>query len=568
MYSSIRQVNLLTSLLIAHGVRHAVLCPGSRNAPICHDIKTCGAIECHAVTDERSAGFYAIGVSQANGMSPVAVCVTSGSAILDVAPAAAEAYYQGVPLIVISADRPAAWIGQHDGQTMPQTESLGRMARKAVSIPEGATEEDLWHANRLVNEALTAATTGGGGPVVINVPLHEPLYEFDATELPEERKIEYIEPRLSKEDEWLARRVGAARRPMMIIGQTHERAAQEGMDKIGAAIPILSEAISAIGGQMINEAVHIIGHSAVARKEDYEPDLVIYAGGTLVSKEVKNFIRKAAHCETVIISPDGEPHDVFQNTTTVVRATLSDTIINLAAQLHTAQGEESHTAERHDFARRWGELLTTTRDICLKRSGTHSQLRTMQTFAGGIGQVGNSSAVRLLCMSQTRHAFCNRGINGIDGSLSTAAGYAASLPTDRHCLCAIGDLSFFYDQNALWNKHVDGRLRILLLNNGGGGIFSKFAGLRRSPARDEIVMARHTTTSAGICEQNGVERRTARTVEEVESQRGWLTEELPDNSGAAARLLEVFTDIDEDARAIKDYYEYIVTEYDKGMAKD
>lgn len=568
MYSSIRQVNLLTSLLIAHGVRHAVLCPGSRNAPICHDIKTCGAIECHAVTDERSAGFYAIGVSQANGMSPVAVCVTSGSAILDVAPAAAEAHYQGVPLIVISADRPSAWIGQQDGQTMPQTESLGRMARKAVSLPEGVTEEDLWHANRLVNEALTAATAGGRGPVVINVPLHEPLYEFDVAALPEERKMEIREPSLSEGDEWLAQRIGAARRPMMIIGQTCERAAQEGMDKIRAVMPIVSEAISAVGGQMINEAVHIISHSAMARKEDYEPDLVIYAGGTLVSKDVKNFIRKAAHCETVVISPDGEPHDVFQNTTTVVRATLSDVLINLVAQLSAIECEESHTAERRDFAQRWHELLAATSKICRKRSGTHSQLRTMQTFAGEIGQVGNSSAVRLLCMSQTRHAFCNRGINGIDGSLSTAAGYAASLPTSRHCLCAIGDLSFFYDQNALWNKHVDGRLRILLLNNGGGGIFSKFAGLRQSPARDEIVMARHTTTAAGICEQNGVERRTARSAEEVERLRGWLTEELPDNSKAAARLLEVFTDIDEDARATKDYYEYIVTEYDKGMAKD
>lgn len=568
MYSSIRQVNLLTSLLIAHGVRHAVLCPGSRNAPICHDIKTCGAIECHAVTDERSAGFYAIGVSQANGMAPVAVCVTSGSAILDVAPAAAEAYYQGVPLIVISADRPAAWIGQHDGQTMPQTESLGKMARKAVSLPEGAAEEDLWHANRLVNEALTAATTGGKGPVVINVPLHEPLYEFDVATLPEERKIEIREPRLSEGDEWLAQRVGAARRPMMIIGQTHERAAQEDISTIRAAMPILSEPISAIGGQMINEALHIVSHSAMARKEDYEPDLVIYAGGTLVSKDLKSFIRKAAHCETVVISPDGEPHDVFQNTTTVVRATLSDTIINIAEHIRATQGEESHTAERHDFVRRWGALLTAARDICRRRSGTHSQLRTMQTFAGEIGQVGNSSAVRLLCMCQASHAFCNRGINGIDGSLSTAAGYAASLPASRHCLCAIGDLSFFYDQNALWNRYVDGRLRILLLNNGGGGIFSRFAGLRQSPARDEIVMAHHTTTAAGICEQNGVERRTARTAEEVESLKGWLTEELPDNSGAAARLLEVFTDIDEDARATKEYYEYIVTEYDKGMAKD
>lgn len=568
MYSSIRQVNILTSLLISHGVRHAVLCPGSRNAPICHDIKACGAIYCHAVTDERSAGFYAIGVSQANRLAPVAICVTSGSAILDVAPAVAEAYYQGVPLIVISADRPAAWIGQHDGQTMPQTESLGKMARKAVSMPEGDTEEALWHANRLVNEALLAATSGGKGPVVINVPLHEPLYDFSVAELPTERKIEAREPALSKEDDWLARKIGSARRPIMIIGQTHEGVGREEIAKVSAVMPVLSEAISDFGGQMINEAAHIISHSATARKEDYEPDLVIYAGGTLVSKEMKILIRKAAHCETIVISADGELHDVFQNTTAAVRATLADTLANIAYKLGTAQGDGDARTEKQCFARKWDELLATARDICLKRSGMHSQLRAIQTFAGAICQVGNSSAVRLLCMSQTSHALCNRGINGIDGSLSTAAGYAASLPASRHCLCAIGDLSFFYDQNALWNRHIDGRLRILLLNNGGGGIFSKFAGLRDSPACDEIVMARHGTTAAGICEENGVERRTARSTAEVESLKGWLTEDLPDNSKVAARLLEVFTDIEDDARATKEYYEYIVTEYDKRMAKD
>ena len=135
MYSNKEQVNILTALLVAHGVRHAVVCPGSRNSPIVHNLNECPDIACYPVTDERSAGFYALGMSQAR-RQPVVVCVTSGTALLNLAPAVAEAYYQHIPIVVISADRPAAWIDQLDGQTMPQPDALGRFVRKAVSLPE------------------------------------------------------------------------------------------------------------------------------------------------------------------------------------------------------------------------------------------------------------------------------------------------------------------------------------------------------------------------------------------------------------------------------------------------
>ena len=170
MYSNKEQVNILTSLLVAHGMRHAVVCPGSRNSPIVHNLNECPDIACYPVTDERSAGFYALGMAQAR-RQPVVVCVTSGTALLNLAPAVAEAYYQHIPLVVISADRPAAWIDQLDGQTMPQPDALRRFVRKAVSLPEPHDDDTRWYCNRLVNEALIAAQQGGGGPVHINVPI-------------------------------------------------------------------------------------------------------------------------------------------------------------------------------------------------------------------------------------------------------------------------------------------------------------------------------------------------------------------------------------------------------------
>ena len=215
MYSNKENVNILTALLVAHGIRHAVVCPGSRNAPIVHNLNACPDITCYPVTDERSAGFYALGMSQALS-KPVAVCVTSGTALLNLAPAVAEAYYQHIPLVVISADRPQQWIDQLDGQTLPQPDALGRFVRKAVSLPEPHDEETRWYCNRLVNEALVI----NHAPVHINVPISEPLFDFTTEHLPTERRISLtpadIPPHVLSH---ICRMFMQSRRPMLVAGQ-------------------------------------------------------------------------------------------------------------------------------------------------------------------------------------------------------------------------------------------------------------------------------------------------------------------------------------------------------------
>ena len=178
MYSNKENINILTSLLLEWGVTDAVVCPGSRNAAIVHNLNECGTIRCHPITDERSAAFYAMGIAL-NTKRPTVVCVTSGSALLNTAPAVAEACYQHVPLIVIAADRPQQWIDQLDGQTLPQPDALNRFVRRSVSLSEPRTEEERWYCNRLVNEALHAATFRQPAPVLINVPITEPLFTFD-----------------------------------------------------------------------------------------------------------------------------------------------------------------------------------------------------------------------------------------------------------------------------------------------------------------------------------------------------------------------------------------------------
>ena len=122
-----------------------------------HTLANIEDFTCYSVTDERSAGFFAIGLSLQGG-GPAAVCCTSGSALLNLHPAVAEAFYQQVPLIVISADRPAAWIGQMDGQTLPQPGVFGPLVKMSVNLPEVQTDEDEWFCNRLINEAILETT--------------------------------------------------------------------------------------------------------------------------------------------------------------------------------------------------------------------------------------------------------------------------------------------------------------------------------------------------------------------------------------------------------------------------
>ena len=519
MYSNKEQVKILTSLLVAHGVRHAVVCPGSRNSPIVHNFNACPDIACYPVTDERSAGFYALGMAQAS-KQPVVVCVTSGTALLNVAPAVAEAFYQHLPLVVISADRPAAWIDQLDGQTMPQPDALGRFVRKAVSLPELHDEEGHWYCNRLVNEALIAAQQGGRGPVHINVPLTEPLFEYSVPALPVERKIAFAEADLSPATlSHITRMFLQAERPMLISGQPMN--------------PLLDEAVSLVGDD-----------------EAYIPDFVLYIGGSIVSKRLKRFLRKAK--ETWVVNASGEVNDTFMNLTHVFQGdgeAVADHILLMTVM------------EPHPFIQKWNELLVRIRQQADNYEPAYSQMAAVKYFESQVGEAqvhyGNSTAIRLANSFAKHHVWCNRGVNGIEGSLSTAAGF--SVISEDRVFCVIGDLSFFYDQNALWNQNLRGNLRILLLNNGCGGIFHLLPGLEKSPARDAFVAASHHTSAEGICQQNDVVYLSATDMSQLQAGIDTLLNMESDRPV----LLEVFTDAAADERAYREYYKIFLDNKNK-----
>lgn len=279
MYCNKEHVNILTALLVEHGIHHAVVCPGSRNAVIVHNLNECPSIRCYPVTDERSAGFFALGIAQAI-CEPVVVCVTSGTALLDVAPAVAEATCQHNGIVVISADRPAAWIGQLDGQTMQQPGALTSFVSKCVTLPKPVDEVSRWHCNRLVNEALIEAWKRERASVHINVPLDEPLFEFTTRQLPIERKISYIEPG----DGDLGRLLedfAHARKPMIVLGQMNEGASVSSeCVALAKQVVVVSEALNPMMCSVpFDEVISAIGNDA-----DFLPDFILCLGGEVVSK--------------------------------------------------------------------------------------------------------------------------------------------------------------------------------------------------------------------------------------------------------------------------------------------
>lgn len=533
MFCNKENVNMLTALLVKHGVCNAVVCPGSRNAPIVHnlyELEQRGLMHCHPVTDERSAGFYAIGIAQATGM-PAAVCVTSGSALLNIAPAAAEAKYQHIPLIIISADRPAAWIDQLDGQTLPQPDALAGILRKHVSLPEPHTDEERWHCNRMINEALLSCRRCPGAPVHINIPLTEPLFKFSTEQLPDERKIELLTQVATGCPKELITALQHAERPMLVIGQTkNDRQLQDTADDLRRIITVIQEPLSGTAVRF-EEALKTIHNDSV-----YLPDLIIYTGDTIVSKSMRKFLRMAVKAEQWRLSEDGAVEDCFGHLTHIVEGNPTEILRTLS---QNSKPNEKAAAYR----KIWESIIQKSETDSSDEDMPYSAQLAVKTFEQQIAQVkykfavhyANSTSIRLACTFAEHFVYCNRGINGIEGSLSTAAGFSSV--TDRHVFCITGDLSFFYDCNALWNTRLRGNFRILLLNDGGGSIFHSLPGADMSPALNEYIAGSHHTSAYGICTAHNITYIQATDIKETEAAINRLIHDRESRRPIVAEIL-------------------------------
>lgn len=530
--SSKEVVRELVALMTAHGVTRCVLCPGSRNAPICATLEACDNIECRLVTDERSAGFVACGWAM-QAQAAVAVCVTSGSAVLNLHPAVAEASYRNIPLLVISADRPAEWIGQQDGQTIPQPNVFGALVRMSAALPE--YDPEGWYTNRLINEALLELTHRGGGPVHINVPLCEPLFDTTDAPLPMPRVIRRTElaHMTADEEQELLEITAVLPRRMILMGQ---------MDK-APNFPIeLTEdhSFALVGEHLSNCPTADCTRPDTLIGPDSEfpdipsPDLLITMGGDIISKRLKRMLRQNPPTEHWHLSADGKVCDTFCCLTRIIEGDISELLELLGA--FAEEGDES-------YRRLW---LTAPAEFKAPYCGMSLVGDVLTALPEqSVLHLGNSSAVRyarLFPIPQGVQVECNRGVNGIEGSLSTALSYA--MGDSRPQFLIIGDLSFFYDMNALWLNGITANMRILLLNNGCGGIFSTIG----APNCD-CVNGPHEATAEAWATDRGFEYHS------VSNAEDWATAlDALLNHHKRPVLVEAFTDSEKDAQILKNFY--------------
>ena len=435
------------------------------------------SIESYVVVDERSAAFMALGMSQRSG-EPVALVCTSGTALLNYAPAVAEAYYQHIPLIVVSGDRPIEWIDQDDGQTLRQYGALSHVVKRSYDLrAEWTLATDGWYFNRCVNDALLTALSGEKGPVHINLSITEPLTgETDCPPRPERLVTRIPAARVPDEESMslLSDEFMSARKVLVVAAfMQPDEALARALSQL-ARLPqvvVLTETLANVRGEGFIPTIDRV-YSVLDKSEwpEFAPDLLITLGGSLVSRMIKAFLRQHKPRAHWRISQGDRVVDTMQALTRQIETAPAPFIEALARRV-SAVGSD-YSARWHDKER----LATRLHDDYIARIGW-CDLKAFSMILPAIPvgtalQLSNGTTVRyaqLFDCPQTSRNDCNRGVCGIDGSTSTAAG--ASCVDEAMTLFITGDMSFSYDANGLSSAYLSPRFKVIVMCNGGGGIF-------------------------------------------------------------------------------------------------
>ena len=558
MITDKKHVQQLASLLLQKGITSVVISPGSRNAPLINIFSGLPEFSCLNIVDERSAGYTALGMALAQEKPVVVVC-TSGTAAINYGPAIAEAYYQNVPLVVLTADRPRRWIDQADGQTVRQENLFANHVLKSVSLQESDCDNDFLLNNLLINEALNLALSSRPGPVHINIPLDEPLYGLTENEMAPFRNIQIIKPKQRlpvSEIHKLAEQWNSASRKMVIIGQLSPH---EDLNKLVSQLAedsgtiIFAEHISNLSNpHLLKMTDPVIAAIPNHLKSEFQCDILLTFGNQIVSKRLKQFVRLHQPDQHWHISAGGEHTDTYNSLSHVI---ATDPLEFLNAFVPEIKNTESA------FREMWITLESTSnqcKDNFLK-DAPFCDLTACQLIASHIPEqsvvhLGNSSVVRLMQMfSPTKNVayFGNRGTSGIDGSLSTAVGFA--LTSEKTNTVILGELSYFYDSNALMNKCFPKNLRTIVLNNGGGNIFRLIGGPRQSPVLKEHFVAEHDFKAEGLAVAFGISYLKAEN--RIELSETLNTIFAPDLSGPV--ILEILTNGELSAQVFQNCFEQI-----------
>ena len=471
----------LARICAAKGVRHVVISPGSRSAPLVRAFHAEPNIACSQVIDERSAAFFAVGMAQ-QLHAPVALICTSGSAVLNYGPAIAEAFYQRIPLLVITADRPEEWVDQGEGQAIRQQGVLALHMKRSVQLPRAPVDElSRWHCGRLINEAIDATLLPIPGPVHVNVPFAEPLYGT-TDQVGTSRLIAPVLTEafiLPDHARWLIGQLSACKKVMVLAGQgVWSDGLRKQLVQLASLpqVTVHTEATSNLDEPAFISCIdRVIEGVTDANAEALRPDLLITFGGAVVSKRVKTLLRNWKPVQHWNIDVGQRHYDTYQSLTHDIA---------VSPEIFFAQITGALKASESVYGDGWKMLDERTRE-------THQNIIAeapfcdLTVFATLLAGIPPDSDIHLANSTPARYAqlfdrapghrwFGNRGTSGIDGCTSTAVGGAFA--TQRPTTLITGDTAFCYDSNAFWNEQLSQHLRVIVIDNGGGNIFRYIEG--------------------------------------------------------------------------------------------
>ena len=466
--------------------------PGSRNAPLIISFARHKGIKKWIIPDERAAGFMASGIAQQT-KSPVVLCCTSGTALLNYAPAIAEVFYRELPLIVLSADRPPELIDQRDGQTIRQFEALKNHVKSSAQLPVIIHESDAEEYGNSLTSILEKSLALPVGPVHINIPFKEPFYPGNGDEL-NYNEVEIVKEETKDSAEHVDFDLSAYSKILILIGQQ-------------SLNPDLDKKLSVISGKIpvlkfpLNNLSDGIRHSDlfISNQRELKPELLISHGLSILSKKLKSFLRENKPRKHLHFDPAGVKIDTFQSNPVTVR----DSFVQFL------ESYDFRNADK-DFRNLWKSFEEKT---ILGLNDFTSQAKFSESIAAKTIlrsipkdsnlHLGNSMPVRyadIFDVPEGIECFSNRGTSGIDGCTSTAIGSA--FVSDKLNILITGDLSFLYDRNAFFHNYPVPNFRVIILNNQGGGIFRLIDDPANLPELEEYFETRHNRTAEYICAEN------------------------------------------------------------------
>ncbi len=475
--------------LAAAGLRDVVVCPGSRSTPLALAVAACEALTTRVILDERSAGFFALGLARAS-RRPVAVVVTSGTAVANLMPAVVEANLSRVPLLLLTADRPRELQDRGAPQTIDQVGIFGTHAKWTSQLPlfdgEPAT---IAHVRGVAGRAVATAMAGPAGPVHLNVPFREPLLPdgplaLGAMDIPERPSVEVLTGTRRLPDEELAdlaERIGRTEFGLIVAGPDDDPRLLDALPRLvhATGFPILADPLSGFRtGSTSHDTFLVMARADQLCRpgpwlDAHLPELVIRTGAMPTSKPILELLTRAKP-ELIVLDGESGWREPALLPTTFVHADPADTVSRVADRLgwtDTAVG--GHWRQAEDAAAR--AMASWLAGLDEPFEGAPYPALADALPDGAALWVGSSMPVRDLdaWLPMTDRAItvrANRGANGIDGVISSALGAAA---TGAPTALVIGDVSFLHDATALGTAHQLGlSLVIVLVDNDGGGIFS------------------------------------------------------------------------------------------------